>query len=300
VEDKDIRSRYPSAPGSSPGCMDSSDSLRKPKAPRAGGIRWSPVRYRLTFSPNYERASANHSIASVPLVYEELRAIAHVSSWPEVGSAPCKRRWARPAAFPPGNRDCGSAAASQHRAALRFRDRGVRTAGPPPARAGASTSGARTGEPESSGGVRAAGSTDRSRQCDYGLIRPGSRGRTCEQLQGCGPSHGDDRYGDSHDGGILLNLPQPDPLEWLRDARAAPVPADPPTADCLDDDTIGALAEGTLDFAARSAVLPHLASCAQCRATVASVTEGADRYRVTVFSAQRIHSLYQPGVGLPR
>ena len=43
------------------------------------------------------------------------------------------------------------------------------------------------------------------------------------------------------------------------------------TPDCLGDDTIAALAEGTLDDAARAAVLPHLAGCARCRRAVASV-----------------------------
>jgi hypothetical protein len=102
-------------------------------------------------------------------------------------------------------------------------------------------------------------------------MSPASAGRTCEQFQGSGPSHEEDRYEGSHNGGTLLNLPQPDPLEWLRQARAAPDPTDSPSADCLDEDTVGALAEGTLDLAARSAALSHLASCARCRAAVASV-----------------------------
>jgi hypothetical protein len=40
---------------------------------------------------------------------------------------------------------------------------------------------------------------------------------------------------------------------------------------CLDDDTIAALAEGTLDGDARTAALPHIASCDRCRAAIASV-----------------------------
>jgi hypothetical protein len=43
------------------------------------------------------------------------------------------------------------------------------------------------------------------------------------------------------------------------------------TPECLDDDTVAALADGTLDAAARGAVLPHLAGCARCRGAVASV-----------------------------
>ena len=41
---------------------------------------------------------------------------------------------------------------------------------------------------------------------------------------------------------------------------------------CPDDDTIAALAEGTLDGSARAAVLPHLASCNRCRVAVASIS----------------------------
>jgi hypothetical protein len=48
----------------------------------------------------------------------------------------------------------------------------------------------------------------------------------------------------------------------------------PPTPDCLDDDTVAALAEGALDADARSAVLPHLAACTRCRGSVASVARG--------------------------
>jgi hypothetical protein len=41
---------------------------------------------------------------------------------------------------------------------------------------------------------------------------------------------------------------------------------------CLDDHTIAALAEGTLDGPARVAALPHIASCARCRVAIASVS----------------------------
>ena len=43
------------------------------------------------------------------------------------------------------------------------------------------------------------------------------------------------------------------------------------TSQCLDDETIAGLADGTLGAAARSAVLPHLAGCPRCRSAVASV-----------------------------
>ena len=44
------------------------------------------------------------------------------------------------------------------------------------------------------------------------------------------------------------------------------------TRDHLDLDTLGAMAEGALDAESRAAALPHLASCAQCRADLASIT----------------------------
>ncbi len=43
------------------------------------------------------------------------------------------------------------------------------------------------------------------------------------------------------------------------------------TAECVDDETIAALAAGTLDPGLRASVLPHIACCAYCRAAVASV-----------------------------
>jgi hypothetical protein len=43
------------------------------------------------------------------------------------------------------------------------------------------------------------------------------------------------------------------------------------SVDCLDLDTLGALAEGSLDAQARAELLPHLASCARCRSELASI-----------------------------
>jgi len=60
----------------------------------------------------------------------------------------------------------------------------------------------------------------------------------------------------------------PDPLELLRHRLDASTRETP---ECLDDATLAALAEGALDAAARTAVLPHLASCPRCRGVVASV-----------------------------
>lgn len=68
---------------------------------------------------------------------------------------------------------------------------------------------------------------------------------------------------------VSLVMNAPDPERLLRRA----IPRDGlPTAGCLDDATIAALAEGALDDTARAAALPHLAECPRCRAAVASVT----------------------------
>ena len=60
-------------------------------------------------------------------------------------------------------------------------------------------------------------------------------------------------------------------LEQVRQALGAMPRSVEPSLECLDDDTIAALAEGTLGVEARSASLPHLASCPVCRGAVASV-----------------------------
>lgn len=57
-------------------------------------------------------------------------------------------------------------------------------------------------------------------------------------------------------------------LSLARHATGAPEPATP---ECLDDDTIAALAEGTLEVSVRAGAFPHLAACPRCRAAVASV-----------------------------
>jgi len=66
-------------------------------------------------------------------------------------------------------------------------------------------------------------------------------------------------------------VPDPDPLDSLRDALGATPAPEARTPDCLDDDTVAALAAGTLDAAARARALAHLAACARCRHAVASV-----------------------------
>jgi hypothetical protein len=61
----------------------------------------------------------------------------------------------------------------------------------------------------------------------------------------------------------------PDPEHLLRHALRRDALA---TAQCLDEDTVAALAEGTLDGPARARALAHLAECPRCRAAVASVS----------------------------
>jgi hypothetical protein len=74
------------------------------------------------------------------------------------------------------------------------------------------------------------------------------------------------------------------------------------TPDCLDDDTIAALADGALDPAARARALPHLSACGRCRAAVASVAAALDDPAV----ARAARAVERPGgrrvlwrVGLP-
>jgi anti-sigma factor RsiW len=88
-------------------------------------------------------------------------------------------------------------------------------------------------------------------------------------------------------------------FEELRRVLDTRVRTETPTPDCLQDDLIAALADGSLDPQVRSSVLPHVASCPRCRALVASVARaledpevareltetrgrGRRRYRLTV------------------
>lgn len=78
-------------------------------------------------------------------------------------------------------------------------------------------------------------------------------------------------------------MTHPDPLQLLRhalQASHASQSANLPTPECLDDDTVAALAEGGLDAEARAAVLPHLVHCARCRLAVASVARALADARV--------------------
>jgi len=64
-------------------------------------------------------------------------------------------------------------------------------------------------------------------------------------------------------------MTDPDPEYLLRQGLRGD--AGSVTPQCLDDETIAALAEGTIDADARAAAMPHLATCARCRLAVASV-----------------------------
>jgi len=50
-----------------------------------------------------------------------------------------------------------------------------------------------------------------------------------------------------------------------------PTTAAAASPDCLGDDAIASLADGTIDATGRAAALPHLGACARCRGAVASV-----------------------------
>src|SRR5438128_2586029 len=101
----------------------------------------------------------------------------------------------------------------------------------------------------------------RWRCCVSASNGPASDWRTCEQSSGL-PS--------SHDGDVMSH---PDPLDPLRRVLALHAAGAPeqPTLECLDDDTLAALAEGSLSVVARATALGHVASCPRCRSIVASV-----------------------------
>jgi len=67
-------------------------------------------------------------------------------------------------------------------------------------------------------------------------------------------------------------LTKPDPLELVRRTLRARARGSALTPECLDDDTIAALADGTIAPTTRAAAVPHLAGCPRCRNAVASVT----------------------------
>ncbi len=96
-------------------------------------------------------------------------------------------------------------------------------------------------------------------------------------------------------------MTEPDQFDSLRQALRAAATPGTRTADCLDDDTVAALAEGTLDAARRQAVMPHLSRCPRCRAAVASVARalansGIAR-QVAAIDGIRRHRVYR--IALP-
>ena len=71
-------------------------------------------------------------------------------------------------------------------------------------------------------------------------------------------------------------MSQPDDLDLIRRQLAPAFRALAAGAErgpeCLDEITLAALADGTLELRMRADALPHLATCAHCRAVVASLT----------------------------
>jgi anti-sigma factor ChrR (cupin superfamily) len=67
----------------------------------------------------------------------------------------------------------------------------------------------------------------------------------------------------------MNDQPRDDMPALLRATAPRPGPAGP---DCLDQTTIAAVVDGTLDPDSRTPVIQHLASCARCRAAVAGVS----------------------------
>jgi hypothetical protein len=59
---------------------------------------------------------------------------------------------------------------------------------------------------------------------------------------------------------------RPDRRKW-----SGPAAPDGISPACLDDETLGALADGTIDATSRVAAVAHLVECARCRSAVASV-----------------------------
>ena len=69
---------------------------------------------------------------------------------------------------------------------------------------------------------------------------------------------------------MALNDQPPDDMPALLRATAPrPGPAGP---DCLDEETLAAAVDGTVDPVRRSAVTAHLSTCARCRSAVAAVS----------------------------
>jgi hypothetical protein len=65
---------------------------------------------------------------------------------------------------------------------------------------------------------------------------------------------------------------EPDDVELFRRTLAPHVRGDMPrSADCPDDDTLAAMAEGALGDEDRATAIRHLSGCARCRSQVASV-----------------------------
>ena len=103
----------------------------------------------------------------------------------------------------------------------------------------------------------------------------------------------------------LLRMTGPheaDQFARLRSFRPGPTGATTPQ--CLDDDTLAAMAEGSLDGARQPTALSHVAACARCRHIVASVAraladpELSREIRVVEQGSPRVRRLIPIAVGL--
>jgi hypothetical protein len=75
------------------------------------------------------------------------------------------------------------------------------------------------------------------------------------------------------------------------------------TPQCLDPDTIAALADGTLAATARAAALAHVARCTVCRQAIASVSRALDdgpvTHEVEIVDGRRRRPRYALRIGAP-
>src|SRR2546426_348130 len=84
------------------------------------------------------------------------------------------------------------------------------------------------------------------------------------------PIYNHDPTGPRHDAGFH-DVTDPERLDFIGRALDTRITGEFATRACLDDQTIAALAAGTLAAADRASALSHVAGCARCRETPASV-----------------------------
>src|SRR3989442_15842551 len=107
-----------------------------------------------------------------------------------------------------------------------------------------------------------------SPRCGPASSGPVCGGRTCEQSGRIWPSDNHDPTGPRHDAGFH-DVTDPERLDFIGRALDTRITGEFATRACLDDQTIAALAAGTLPAADRPSALSHVAGCARCRQTPA-------------------------------